>query len=130
VAYVHLVIVLALLEFALLGFAVGRARERCQVPAPATTGNAEFERYFRAHANTLEQLVIFLPALVVFAHYLNVYLAAALGVLFVIGRAVYFQGYVKAAEARHTGFTLSFIPTVILLVGATYGVVRALVGGG
>lgn len=125
--YVHLIIVLALLEFAFFGYTVGRARVRCQVPAPATTGNAEFERYFRAHANTLEQLVIFLPALVVFAHYLNAYLAAALGALFLIGRAVYFRGYVKAAEARHVGFLLSFIPTAILLVGAVWGVVRALI---
>jgi glutathione S-transferase len=130
VAYVHLVVVLAVLEFALFGYAVGRARKRCGVPAPATTGNAEFERYFRAHANTLEQLVIFLPALVVFGHYLNAYLAAALGALFVIGRAVYFQGYAKAAEGRHMGFMVSFIPTVILLVGAIYGVVRALIAGG
>jgi glutathione S-transferase len=127
VPYVHLVIVLALVEFALFGFAVGRARGRCHVPAPATTGNAEFERYFRAHANTLEQLILFLPALVIFAHYLNAYVAAALGALFLIGRAVYFQGYVKAAEARHAGFLLSFIPTVILLVGAIWGVVRALI---
>lgn len=125
--YVHLIVVLALVEFTLFGYTVGRARVRCHVPAPATTGNAEFERYFRAHANTLEQLIIFLPALLVFAHYLNAYLAAALGALFLIGRAVYFQGYVKAAEARHVGFLLSFTPTAILLVGAVWGVVRALI---
>jgi glutathione S-transferase len=130
VAYVHLVVVLAVLEYALFGFAVGQARKRCRVPAPATSGNAEFERYFRAQANTLEQLVIFLPALLVFAYYLSAYLAAALGALFIIGRAVYFRGYLKAAEGRHAGFMVSFIPTVILLVGAIYGVVRALIAGG
>jgi glutathione S-transferase len=129
VAYVYLAMVLAVLEFALFGLAVARARKRCRVPAPATTGNAEFERYFRAHANTLEQLIIFLPALVVFAHYLNPYVAAALGGLFVIGRAVYFAGYVKAAEGRHTGFMLSFVPTAILLIGALYGVARTLIIG-
>jgi len=129
-AYVNLIMMLAVLEFVLFGLAVARARTRCRVPAPATTGNPEFERYFRAQANTLEQLIIFLPALVVFAHYVNAYAAAALGGLFVIGRAVYFQGYVKAAEARHLGFVLGSIPTVILLVGAIYGVLRALIAGG
>ena len=124
--YVHLVIVLALAEFMFFGYAVGRARVRCRVPAPATTGNPEFERYFRAQANTLEQLIVFLPALVIFAHYLSAYVAAALGALFIIGRAVYFRGYVKAAEARHAGFLLSSIPVGILLVGAIWGVVRAL----
>jgi glutathione S-transferase len=127
VPYVHLVMLLALLEFVFFGVLVARARVRCHVPAPATTGNPEFERYFRAHANTLEQLVIFIPALLVFGHYHGGYLAAGLGVLFIIGRAVYFQGYVKRAEARHAGFVLSGIATVGLLVGALYGVARALI---
>jgi len=130
VPYVHLVIALALVEFLAFGFGVGSARKRCQVGAPATTGNAEFERYFRAQANTLEQLVVFLPSIWLFAHYLNAYVAAALGALFIIGRAVYFLGYVKAAEGRHVGFMLGAIPTVILLVGALYGVLHALIANG
>jgi glutathione S-transferase len=128
--YVNLVIALALVEFLLFGIAVARARTRYHVPAPATTGNADFERYFRVHANTLEQLIIFLPAIVLFAHYVNAYLAAALGALFIIGRAVYFQGYTKAAEGRHLGFGLSVIPSLILLIGGIFGALRALLAGG
>lgn len=128
--YVNLVIGLALVEFLLFGIAVARARTRYHVPAPATSGNADFERYFRVHANTLEQLIIFLPAIVLFAHYVNTYLAAALGALFVIGRAVYFQGYTKAAERRHLGFGLSVIPSLILLIGGIFGALRALLAGG
>ena len=128
--YVNLVIALALVEFFLFGIAVARARTRYHVPAPATTGNAEFERYFRVQMNTLEQLIIFLPAIVLFAHYVNAYLAAALGALFVIGRAVYFQGYTKAAEGRHLGFGLSVIPSLILLLGGIFGALRALLAGG
>ena len=127
--YVHLVIALALVEFLWFGFAVARARKRCQVPAPATTGNAEFERYFRVQANTLEQLVVFLPSILLYARYLDAYVAAGLGALFILGRAVYFQGYARAAEGRHVGFLLSAIPNVILLVGAIYGVLRALLSG-
>jgi len=125
-AYVHLVIVLALLEFLLFGYAVGRARTRNKVPAPAVSGHEVFDRYFRAQMNTLEQLVVFLPSLWLFAHYLNAWAAVVLGLLFIVGRALYFRGYVQAAESRHAGFVLSAIPNVTLLIGALIGVSRAI----
>ena len=125
-AYVHLVIVLALLEFLLCGYAVGRARTRYNVPAPAMSGHEVFDRYFRAQMNTLEQLVVFLPSLWLFAHYLNAWAAVVLGLLFIVGRALYFRGYVQAAESRHAGFVLSAIPNVTLLIGALIGVSRAI----
>src|SRR5881392_1815418 len=101
--FVHLVIALALVEFFLFGVAVARARARYNIPAPATTGNEVFERYFRVQMNTLEQLV---------ARYVNAHVAAVLGVVFLIGRALYFQGYVKAPQARHIGFILTAIPNL------------------
>ncbi len=119
--YVHIVLALALLEFLLFGLAVARARETYKVPAPATTGHEVFERYFRVQMNTLEQLVIFVPSILLFGAYVSPWLAAALGLLFILGRAVYFKGYVRAAEGRHTGFMLSVIPNVTLLVGALLG---------
>jgi len=125
-AYVHLVIVLALLEFFLFGYAVGRARTRYQVPAPAMSGHEVFDRYFRAQMNTLEQLVVFLPSIWLFAHYINAWAAVALGALFIVGRALYFRGYVQAAESRHAGFVLSAVPNVTLLIGALIGVLRAI----
>ena len=123
--YVHLVIVLALLEFLLFGYAVGRARTLYKVSAPAMSGHEVFDRYFRAHMNTLEQLVVFLPSIWLFAHYINAWAAVALGLLLIVGRALYFRGYVQAAESRHAGFVLSAIPNVTLLVGALIGVTRA-----
>jgi len=125
-AYVHLVIVLALLEFFLFGYAVGRARTRYQVPAPAMSGHEVFDRYFRAQMNTLEQLVVFLPSIWLFAHYINAWAAVALGALFIVGRALYFRGYVQAAESRHAGFVLSAVPNVTLLIGALIGALRAI----
>jgi uncharacterized membrane protein YecN with MAPEG domain len=125
-AYVHLVIVLALVEFLLFGYAVGRARTRYKVPAPAMSGHEVFDRYFRAQMNTLEQLTVFLPSIWLFANYVNAWAAVALGVLFIVGRALYFRGYVQAAESRHAGFVLSAIPTVTLLIGALIGVIRAI----
>jgi glutathione S-transferase len=123
---VHLVIALALVEFLLFGVAVSRARARYNIPAPATTGNEVFERYFRVQMNTLEQLIVFVPSVLLFARYVNVYVAAALGVVFLIGRALYFQGYVRSPQARHIGFLLSVIPNVTLLIGAIIGAVVAL----
>ena len=123
---VHLVIALALVEFFLFGLAVASARPRYQIAAPATTGNEVFERYFRVQMNTLEQLIIFVPSVLLFARYVNVYVAAALGVVFLIGRALYFQGYVKAPQARHLGFILTAVPNLALLIGAIIGAIVTL----
>jgi glutathione S-transferase len=125
--YVHIVLALALVEFFLFCLAVARARDTYNVPAPATTGHEVFERYFRVQMNTLEQLVIFVPSLLLFARYVNAWLAVALGVVFIIGRAVYFRGYVRAAKERHLGFMLSVIPNVTLLAGAALGALWALI---
>jgi hypothetical protein len=75
--------------------------------------------------NTLEQLLVFLPSIWLFAEYVNAWVAAALGVLFIVGRALYFRGYVQAPESRHAGFVLSAVPNVALLVGALIGTARA-----
>ena len=75
--FVHLVIGAALLEYLWFAFAVGKARETYKVSAPATTGNEIFERNFRVQMNTLEQLIIFIPSILIFAHYFDARIAAA-----------------------------------------------------
>jgi uncharacterized MAPEG superfamily protein len=124
--YVHIVIVLALAEFFYFGLAVGKARGRYNIPAPATTGNEMFERYFRVHMNTLELLVMFIPSVLLFGRYLNPYLAAGLGAVFLIGRLVYLFAYVKDPKKREVGFALSMVPILILMLGAIVGAARAL----
>ena len=123
--YVHIVIGLALVQFLFFAVGVTRARVRYKVPAPATTGNEMFERYFRVQMNTLEQLVVFIPSILIFGQYLSPYLAAAIGAVFLIGRLVYQFAYVKDPKKREAGFLLSVIPTVILLIGAIFGAARA-----
>jgi hypothetical protein len=123
---VHLVIVLALGEFLAFGWAVGKARVRFNVPAPATTGNTTFECYFRVQMNTLEQLIIFLPSIVIFAHYWSPGVAAALGALFIIGRAIYFYGYTRAPERRNVGVLASGVPNLALLIAPLLGVIHSL----
>jgi uncharacterized membrane protein YecN with MAPEG domain len=124
-ALVHLVIGLALIEFFLFALAVARARTTYHVPAPATAGNEVFERYFRVQMNTLEQLMVFIPGMLLFGHYVSAWLAAALGLMFILGRALYFFGYVKSAPGRHRGFLLSVIPNAVLLIGGVLGALRA-----
>lgn len=125
-ALVHIVVVLALLQFVWFGILVGKARARHGVKAPATTGNPEFERIYRVHMNTLELLVVFIPAIFLFGAYVDSRWAAGLGVVYLIGRFIYSAGYSKAAEKRSVGFGLSMLPVLVLLVGGLIGAIRAL----
>ena len=124
---VHIVIGLALAQFLFFCFAVGKARGTYKVAAPATTGNEMFERYFRVQMNTLELLIIFLPSMVLFGQYFGSYIAAALGVIYLMGRMIYFMSYVKDPKSRSAGYGLSALPVVVLLAGAIIGAIRAAV---
>jgi uncharacterized membrane protein YecN with MAPEG domain len=123
--YVDIVTALALLQFIVFGFRVGRARGLYQVAAPAIAGHEIFERLFRVQQNTLEQLIAFLPGLYLFAHYLSPLWAAALGVVYLIGRELYAYAYAKDPAKRETGFTLTAVPVAILLLGGLIGAGRA-----
>jgi len=46
--------------------------------------------------------------------------------VFVIGRALYAVGYIRAAEKRGLGAGISGIVNLVLLAGALFGVIRAL----
>ena len=127
-AYVDIVTALAVLQFIVFGFRVGKARGRYGVRAPAITGNETFERYFRVQQNTLEQLIVFLPGLYLFSRYLNPLVAAGLGVIYLIGREVYAASYVKEPSNREVGYGLTFLPTVILVLGGVFGAVGQLIG--
>jgi len=123
--FVHIVICLALVEFLSFALAVAGARTRYKVAAPAVSGNEMFERYLRVQLNTLEQLVVFIPSILLFGQYLSPYIGAALGVVFLVGRLIYFFAYVKDPKTRELGFILSVAPTAILLGGALFGAARA-----
>jgi glutathione S-transferase len=127
--WVQGVVVIALLQLILFSWFVGRARGRFGVKAPATTGHEAFERYNRAHLNSLELMVIFLPAVFLYAGFFDPRVAATLGALYVIGRSVYFVGYVRAAGSRLPGFAISMFAVMFLLVGSLVGVVMKLAHG-
>jgi glutathione S-transferase len=126
-AYVDIVTALAVLQFFVFGFKVGGARGRYGVKAPAIAGNEIFERHFRVQQNTLELLIGLVPGLYLFSRYWSPPTAAALGVIYLIGREVYAASYVKEPAKRSAGFGMSFLPTAILVVGGLAGAVRQLI---
>jgi len=118
---------LALLEYFFFSIKVGQARGKYGVKAPATTGNEHFERYHRVHQNTMEQLVMFLPSLFTFASLVSEMWAAILGVVFIIGRAVYFNLYIGNPDKRGPGVLISLLATAVLIIGSLVGAIMILV---
>ena len=122
---VALVAALAVVEYAIFTVLAGASRGRHGVPAPATTGHPAYERCFRVQENTIEQLVIFFPALFLFAYYVNETIAAGLGGVFIVGRALYARGYYSDPARRAPGFLLTFGSNMLLLIGGLCGVLVA-----
>ena len=110
-------------------FFVGKARGKHQVHAPVTVGPPEFERAFRAHQNTLEQTLTFLPVLWLATIYSHEQTAAILGAVWLLARFVYLFGYLKEASKRSTGFLISFVAFIGLLGMSFWGIIAALLAG-
>jgi glutathione S-transferase len=110
-------------------FAVGRARARHGVNAPATTGPEDFERVYRVQMNTLEASVMFLPALWVAGGYGDAAWAAGFGTVWLLGRVWYAVAYAKDAKRRGPGFIIALLALSALLVQGGWGVARAVLAG-
>ena len=118
---------LALAQYSLFGIQVGAIRQKYDAPAPTQTGHEQFERMNRVHLNTLEQLVVFIPALWMHAHYANPLWGAVIGLVFIVGRFVYRAEYLKDPDSRAPGFAMTFIPSAVLLIWALVAAVLKLV---
>lgn len=117
-----IITILALAQFTLFGIQVGSMRVKHGVKAPATTGHEEYERMNRVHLNTMEQLIVFLPALWIHAQYANPLWGALIGLVFIAGRFVYRAEYLKDPGSRSPGFSMTFIPSAVLLIWALVAV--------
>ena len=125
--WVMLATVSSLILFFVVTINVGRARVKSGIKPPQISGDPEFERVVRVQQNTLEQLVLFLPALWIFAIVVSPKYAAGLGAVWIVGRILYAQGYYQAAEKRGPGFGVSTLATIVLLLGSLVGVVLQIV---
>ena len=106
-AFIHFLALLAVLQYLYFGVLVGRARLRYHVKAPAVTGD---------EMNTLEQLIIFLPALLIAGHYVPGVWVSALGVAYLVGRMLYGRAYVRDPASRGPGFIMAMVANVLLLL--------------
>ena len=124
--YATIIVLLAIVQFQYFGVAVGRARGRHEVKAPAVHGDEQFERFHRAHQNTLEQLIAFIPAIYACAYFSYEWLAIAGGIGYVLGRFIYFRSYIAEPARRGIGMIATMAASVLLIAAALIGAVRML----
>ena len=125
--YAALIILIALLQFLWFGARVGMKRGQYGVKAPSTTGDPTWERIYRVQQNTMEQLVIFIPAMLAFSAYVSAMWVVLPGALFVIGRQLYSYQYVSNPDSRVPGMALSLLSNAVLVVGALIGLALKLI---
>ena len=125
-----IVTILAILLYFYMGMRVGAARTKYNVPAPAMTGNPVVERTIRVHYNTLEAMPIFLPLLWLATIYFTKWgwLPAAVGVVWIIGRYIYMEGYIADAAKRSNGFLIQMLAQLVLLILAGAGIAMTWMG--
>ncbi len=120
---VSLVACLAVLLTAALALMVGKSRKRYNVQPPATTGHPEFEKRFRAHQNTSEQLLLFLPSLLLFGTFVDSRIGAAIGVVWIAARLYYVRCYLRDPATRVPAVFVTLGATGVLLIGSIVGIV-------
>jgi glutathione S-transferase len=127
--YMHAAIItlLNVLVLALCLYFVGRARGKYGIQAPATSGHPDFDRAFRAHMNTVEQTVMFLPSLWVATVYGDQTAAMVLGYAWLAARVWFLFGYLSEAKKRSYGFTIASLANLGLIIVGFWGMLPPLV---
>ena len=122
-AAVTLLAVLIALWTAIL---VSRTRTRVKIPPPAVSGSPELECALRVQANTVEQFILFMPALWLAALYFQGWVPPVIGLIWCVGRILFALGY-KAIkpQARAPGFALTVLSTLALVILAVIGIAQA-----
>ena len=130
-SWVAIVTLLSLLLYLSFGLQVARARGKSGIHAPAMTGDPILERAVRVQENTLEWLPIYLVSLWLFAIYWSDLVAAAAGLVWIVGRILYARGYMQDPAKRSAGFLVQSVACVVLLFGALGRIiwVMAVTGG-
>ncbi len=124
--FTGLVTLFTLLVVFVLAYQVGVARKKYNVSVPNTTGPEEFMCVFRAHANSVEYLVIFLPLLWITALAARDEIAAVIGVFWPISRIIYAMAYYKNPKNRFPGFVMGVTVIAILFIISAIQIVRSL----
>ena len=120
-----IVTALALIQVVLFSYQVGVARDKHGVSAPTTAGPDAYERENRLHMNTIEQLIVFIPALWMFGYFVHPLWGAGLGLVFIISRFMYRSAYVSDPGKRGMPFTIGLLTSAVLIVGSIVGAVMS-----
>lgn len=83
---------------------------------------------YRVQMNTLEVLIIFLPALFIAGKNWPSTLVAVIGLVYVFGRFMYWRAYVTRPTSRSFGFLLSIAPTIALILMSLLGIILTITG--
>jgi glutathione S-transferase len=110
-------------------YAVGRARAKYRIDAPAISGHPAFERAYRVQMNTLESTLMFLPTLWLAVHDGCVLWGGGVGLAWIVGRVWYALAYLQDAGKRGPGYMLGMAGWAALLVMSLIGWGRALLAG-
>ncbi|PCJ36896.1 MAG: hypothetical protein COA75_06505 [Cellvibrionales bacterium] len=122
-SFVALVTLLLVSQYLYFMAMTGKARDELSIKAPATTGDEVFERILRVQLNTLEQLMVTLPAMWLCAHYFSTSFAGIMGLVFFAGRILYRKAYIADPTTRGTGMMTGFLANIFLLVTAALGII-------
>lgn len=93
---------------------------------PVVSGPPEFERTFRAHQNCVEFYPLFLVTLWTSGMFFSEVLAAAAGLLYMVARQMYFEGYIKSTKKRIPGFIMTLAVLFTLSALAVVGILRGI----
>ncbi len=126
--YIELLAMLSLLQYLYFGYQTAIARQSSGLKAPAVTGDERFERCYRVQMNTLEMIVIFVPSLLIAARYWSPFLVGGLGCVYLLGRFIYRRAYVRKPASRGTGFMLTLLPIIGLIILSVIGAILAVWG--
>lgn len=121
--WIALITVAALIEYLVFQGFVGAARQKGGVQAPKVTGDENYERWYRVQLNTVEQLIVFLPALWLCGYLGATTVAAIAGAAFLVARPLYAISYVSNPEKRTVGFLIGYLAIVVLIVRAGWSAV-------
>ncbi|XP_076994335.1 leukotriene C4 synthase isoform X1 [Tamandua tetradactyla] len=124
VALLAAVTLLGVLLQAYFSLQVISARRAFRVPPPLTTGPPEFQRVYRAQVNCSENFPLFLAALWVAGTFFHQGTAALCGLVYLLARLRYFQGYARCPQQRLPPLYASACANWLLLALGALGLLR------
>jgi glutathione S-transferase len=124
--YATLIVLLALLQYVWFTVRVGTSRGKYNVNAPQCEGDEAWMRLSRIHLNTMEQLIVLIPATYTFAYYTSPTWVLLPGAAFILGRFLYSAEYIKDPKSRAPGMSITLAANATLIIGSLIGLLMGM----